>query len=67
MAIINAVERNGFIYVYNEQGQIILTLGAGYSSSEGLKGYTSSSVNIERGGFIYTYNEQGHVIFTTSA
>ena len=67
MAIGNAVQRGGFVYVYNEKNQQIFTQSAGSQPGDGLKGYTSSTVNIQCGGFIYTYNERGQQIGTTSA
>lgn len=59
MAIGNAVQRGGFVYVYNEKGSQIACLPAGSGPNEGLKGYTGSTVNIQRGAFIYIYNEKG--------
>jgi len=67
MPIANAVQRGSFVYVYNEKGHTMFTQGAGSGPNDGLKGYTSSSVNIQRGAFIYTYNEKGINTQTTSA
>jgi hypothetical protein len=67
MAIGNAVQRSGFVYVYNEKGQQLFTQPAGSHPGEGLKGYTSGTVNIQRSGFIYTYNEKGQQVATTPA
>jgi hypothetical protein len=67
MPIGNAVQRGGFVYVYNEKNQVIFTQSAGRGPKDGLKGYTSSTVNIQRGGFIYTFNEKGQQIGTTQA
>ena len=53
--------------VYNEKNQQIFTQSAGSGPNDGLKGYTSSSVNIQRGSFIYTYNKKGQQTGTTSA
>jgi hypothetical protein len=58
MAIANAVERSGFVYVYDEKGYQLCMLPAG----EGLTGYTFSTVNIKRSDFIYSYNEKGQQI-----
>lgn len=66
MAIANAVQRGSFVHIYNEKNQQIFTQSAGSGTNDGLKGYTSSSVNIQRGGFIYTYNEKGQQTGTTS-
>ena len=67
MAIANAVQRGSFVYVYNEKNQQIFSQSAGSGPNDGLKGYTSSSVNIQRGSFIYTYNEKGQQTGSTSA
>lgn len=67
MAIGNAVQRGSSIYVYNEKGQQIWTVMAGSAPNDGLKGYTSSTLNVQRGGTIYTYNEKGMQISTTIA
>lgn len=67
MPIGNAVQRGGFVYVYNEKGHQLFTQSAGRGPNDGLKGYTSGTVNIQRGGFIYTFNEKGQQISTTQA
>ena len=67
MAIANAVQRGGTVYVYNEKNQQIFTQSAGNGSNDGLKGYTSGAVNIKRGNTIYSYNEKGQQIGTQSA
>jgi hypothetical protein len=59
MAIGNAVQRDEFIYIYNEQGQQTAVIPAGLERGDGLCGYTSSSVNVRKGHFIYSYNERG--------
>jgi hypothetical protein len=67
MAIGNAVQRGSFVYVYDEKGRQLRALSAGSMPGDGLKGYTSSTVNIRRGSFIYTYDEKGRQIATTAA
>ena len=67
MAIGNAVQRSTFVYVYDEKGRQLCMLSAGAGPQDGLKGYTSSTVNIRRDAFIYTYNEKGQQISMTSA
>ena len=59
MAIVNAVQRGAFVYVYNEKGQTINTISAGSGIGDGLTGYTASSVSIRRGSFVYAYNDKG--------
>lgn len=68
MAIGNAVQRGLMIYVYDEKGRQLFTTSAGNTSKgDGLKGYTSGTVNIQRGLMIYTYDEKGRQVSTTLA
>jgi len=67
MAIANVVERGAFIYVYDASGTTLCMLQSGSGPNEGLKGYTSSTVNIRRGAFIFTYDEKGRQLTMTSA
>jgi hypothetical protein len=67
MAIGNAVQRGSTVYVYDEKNQQIFTQSAGSGPDDGLKGYTSSRVNIRRGSAIYSYDQKGQQVGTTSA
>jgi len=67
MAIANAVQRGKVVYVYDEKRHTLFTQSAGNDPADGLKGYTSGTVNIRRGNFIYTYNEKGHQINAKNA
>ena len=67
MAIGNAVQRGAFIYIYDEKGFKTGTAPAGTGGEDGLKGYTSFTVNVRRGAFIYSHDEKGRQISTTSA
>lgn len=67
MAIANAVQRGTTVYVYDEKGHSLFAQYAGNGPDDGVKGYTSSVVNIRRGNFIYSYNEKGHQIGTCNA
>lgn len=67
MAIGNAVEKGSFVYVYDEKGHQLFTKPRGSQPNDGLKGYTSNTVNIRRGSFIYTYDAKGHQLSTTPA
>lgn len=67
MAIGNAVQRGPFVYVYDDKGNQTAAIGAGSNPGDGLKGYTSSTVNIQNGPFIYTYDENGQQINAVSA
>mgnify|MGYP006956780179 FL=1 len=59
MPIASVIQRGPVIYVYNEKNQALFTKTVGNEPTDGVKGYTSSSVNIQKGRVIYTYNEKG--------
>jgi hypothetical protein len=59
VAIGTAVQKGSVVHVYDETGHLIFSQSAGSGSSDGLIGYTASSVNIQRGAFIYTYDAAG--------
>ena len=59
MAIGSAVQRNSFVYVYDEKGRQLTALPAGNGPNDGLKGYTGTTVSVRRGPFVYTYDERG--------
>lgn len=67
MAIATAVQRGGFVYVYDEKGRQLATIAAGAGPEDGLKGYTGSTVSIRRGGFIHVFDERGRQLSTTPA
>lgn len=67
MAIGNAVQRGSLVYIYNEKNQQVATVSAGTGKDDGLKGYTSSRVNVRRGSLIYSYDEHGRQVGTTAA
>ena len=63
MAIGNVIERGRTAYVYDERGRHIASIPLqGNQSDDGLKSYTSSTVNVRRGSTIYTYDERGRSI-----
>lgn len=67
MAIGNAVQRGDFVYIYDEKGHATASVPAGGEPKDGLKGYTSSTVNVRRGDFIYSHDEHGRAIGSTPA
>jgi len=67
MAIGNAVQRGQVVYIYDEKGRQIGSVPAGNGPKDGLKGYTSSTVNVQRGSMIYTYDEKGRQTGSTPA
>jgi len=58
--IASAVERGGFVYIYNDKGNQIGCVGGGTGPNGGLVGFTGSSVSVRRGGYIYIYNAKGN-------
>ena len=62
MEILTAVQRGSNVYVYNAKKQQIFYRFAGIGPSDGLKGFTDSTVSIQRGCYIYTYNQKGYQI-----
>jgi hypothetical protein len=67
MSIGNAVQRGAYIYIYDEKGRQLGSVSAGSGPKDGLKGYTSTTVNVQRGAYIYSYDEKGHQISATPA
>jgi hypothetical protein len=63
MGIGNVVQRGSCIYIYDDKGrQAASIVGGGGRPGDGLKGYTSTTVNVQRGSVIYTYDEKGRQI-----
>ena len=58
MAIGSVVEKSGSVYIYDERGRYISQV----PSSDGLQGYTGSTVSVRRGAFIYVYDERGRYV-----
>ena len=67
MAIGNAVQRGSFVYIYDENNRQTANVYAGNNTNDGLKGYTSSQVNVRRGDFIYSHDERGKQISVVPA
>jgi hypothetical protein len=49
------------------RGYHLSTLFAGNGPDDGLKGYTSTTVNVRLGAVIYTYNAEGRQLSSTLA
>lgn len=67
MAIGNAVQKGSMVYIYDDRGRQLGAVSAGSGAKDGLRGYTSTTVNIQRGSMIYTYNEKGRQLSATPA
>ena len=59
MAISNAVERDGYVYIYDENGFHMGTVSVGQGPDDGLKSFTASTVNVRNGVFILSYDVNG--------
>lgn len=58
----SAVQRGGFIYVYDEKGRQTATI-----SGDSLQGYSGNSVSVRRGGFVFIFDEHGRQTGCVSA
>ena len=67
LAVGSAIEKRGFVYVYDEKGRSLFTKQTGTQPNDGLKGYTATTVSIRRGSFLYTYDEKGRQLSSKSA
>ena len=67
MAIGSAVQRGGYVYVYDEKGRQLAMVPAGSGADDGLKGYTGATVSVRRGAYVYTYDERGQQMSMTPA
>lgn len=67
MAIGNVVQRGSLVYVYDEKGRQLFSKPTGTGPADGLKGYTSTTVNIRHGSYIYTFDEKGRQKASTPA
>lgn len=67
MAIGNAVQRGSLVYAYDEHNRLIFTRSSGNGPHDGLKGYTSRTLNIRIGSMIYTYDARGKEISSVPA
>jgi len=66
MAIGNAVQVGAWVHIYDDKGQQTSSVSAGSEPGDGLKGYTSSTVNVQNGAWVLTYDENGHHLNSTS-
>lgn len=61
MPIANVVQRENYIYVYDENGMQTCAFAVpGINGpSDGLKSFTSTSINVQYGSYMFTYDERG--------
>ena len=67
MAISNAVQRERWVIIYDENGNQSGTVQVFTDPDDGLKGYTSSAVNIRQGAWINSYDQYGVLTATVPA
>lgn len=67
MPIGSAVERRGYVVVYDEKGRVLFQKSCGTKPTDGLKGYTSTTVSIQTGSSIVTYDQKGRSLFSKTA
>jgi hypothetical protein len=67
MAIGSAIERGSLICVYDERGTTLFQKVRGSASTDGLLGFTNSTVTARYGSTIYTYDEHGMTIYAKTA
>jgi len=63
MAIGSAVQKGSTIFIYDERGLQTGAIFIGVAQpSDGLLGYTGSSLSVRKGATIFTYNDKGQQI-----
>ena len=67
MAIGSAIERGSLICVYDEDGRTLFQKARGSGATDGLLGFTGSTVTARYGSVIYTYDEHGTTIYAKAA
>ena len=67
MAIASAIERGSLVFVYDERGLMLYSKPKGSGPTDGLLGFTSSSVTVRSGSTVFTYGPTGQIIYTKPA
>jgi hypothetical protein len=67
MAIGSALERGSLICVYDEHGITLFQKVRGSGPTDGLLGFTSSTVTARYGSTIYIYDDRGMTIYAKAA
>jgi len=68
MAIGSAIERDSYIYVFDENGRSLFSKVRGNGPKDGLLGFTGSTVTVRfgYGSIVYTYDQRGTTIYANS-
>ncbi len=65
--IANALERGSLIVAYDEHGRTLFSKARGNGPSDGLIGFTGSTVTARYGSIVYTYDEHGMTLYAKAA
>ena len=67
MAIGGVIERGSLICVFDEHGSTLFQKARESGATDGLLGFTGSTVTARYGSIIYTYDEKGMTIYAKAA
>jgi hypothetical protein len=67
MPIGSVIEGGLLICVYDEDGRTLFQMARGSGATDGLLGFTGSTVTARCGSIIYTYDETGTTIYAKAA
>ena len=67
MAIGSAIERDSYIYVFDETGRSLFSKVRGNGPKDGLLGFTGSTVTVRFGSIVYTCDQRGTTIYAKAA
>jgi hypothetical protein len=63
----SALERGSLIVVFDQRGMTLFSKVRGSGPSDGLLGFTGSTVTARYGSVIYTYDEHGMTLYAKAA
>jgi hypothetical protein len=67
MAIGSAIERGSQVFVYNEAGQMLYSKPKGSGPTDGLLGFTGSTVTVRSGSVVFIYGLHGEIVYSKPA
>ena len=59
----SAIERGSFIFVYDDDGHLLFSKARGSAPTDGLIGFTGSTVTVRYGSIISTYGDDGMTLY----
>jgi hypothetical protein len=63
----SAIERDSYIFVFDEHGRTLFSKVRRNGPKDGLLGFTGSTVTARFGSVIYTYDQRGTTIYAKAA